>query len=243
MYLTAGLFFFSAGAFIMVIVLTYEVTMANEIESTTPDKTDNLDATEIELVNKFNEIARTPQLFFSADTSSERAKKIAQHKVWLSSIRHEFPSPATHFKVGVYIRYFNQTKYDDYLETHKAMFMDAISLCPNWEFVGYYIDEGSTAPNMETAAEWSRLLNDATEGKVDLIITQKVSNVSKKVHEVTLCARLLAAMEHPVGIYFLSEDIYTLASYYQHDLRDTFFLPNNDTEALPKGTDKKGLLK
>ena len=45
MYLTAGLFFFSAGAFIMVIVLTYEVTMANEIESTTPDKTDNLDAT------------------------------------------------------------------------------------------------------------------------------------------------------------------------------------------------------
>lgn len=181
--------------------------MANEIESTTPDKTDNLDATEIELVNKFNEIARTPQLFFSADTSSERAKKIAQHKVWLSSIRHEFPSPATHFKVGVYIRYFNQTKYDDYLETHKAMFMDAISLCPNWEFVGYYIDEGSTAPNMETAAEWSRLLNDATEGKVDLIITQKVSNVSKKIHEVTLCARLLAAMEHPVGIYFLSEDI------------------------------------
>ena len=181
--------------------------MANEIESTTPDKTDNLDATEIELVNKFNEIARTPQLIFSADTSSERAKKIAQHKVWLSSIRHEFPSPATHFKVGVYIRYFNQTKYDDYLETHKAMFMDAISLCPNWEFVGYYIDEGSTAPNMETAAEWSRLLNDATEGKVDLIITQKVSNVSKKIHEVTLCARLLAAMEHPVGIYFLSEDI------------------------------------
>lgn len=217
--------------------------MANEIESTAPDKTDNLDATEIELVNKFNEIARTPQLIFSADTSSERAKKIAQHKVWLSSIRHEFPSPATHFKVGVYIRYFNQTKYDDYLETHKAMFMDAISLCPNWEFVGYYIDEGSTAPNMETAAEWSRLLNDATEGKVDLIITQKVSNVSKKIHEVTLCARLLAAMEHPVGIYFLSEDIYTLASYYQHDLRDTFFLTNNDTETLPEGTDKKGLLK
>ena len=37
--------------------------MANEIESTTPDKTDNLDATEIELVNKFNEIARTPPMY------------------------------------------------------------------------------------------------------------------------------------------------------------------------------------
>lgn len=217
--------------------------MTAEKESTVPPKNESLDTTEIELVNKFQEIARTPQLVFSADTSSERAKKIAQHKVWLNTIRHEFPSPATHFKVGVYIRYFNQTKYDNYLENHISLFEDAFSVCPNWELVGYYIDEGATAPNMESAPEWSRLLNDAMEGKVDLIITQKVSSVSKKIHEVTLCARLLAAMEHPVGIYFLSEDIYTLASYYQHDLRDTFFLPNNDTEALPEGTDKKGLLK
>ena len=38
-------------------------------------------------------------------------------------------------------------------------------------------------------------------------------------------ARMLAAQEHPVGIYFISEDIFTLASYYQTDLRDSGLLP------------------
>ncbi len=54
----------------------------------------------------------------------------------------------------------------------------------------FYVDEGQSAPNMETAPEWSRLLCDAMDGKVDLIITQKVSNVSRKMHEVTLCSRI-----------------------------------------------------
>lgn len=78
---------------------------------------------------------------------------------------------------------------------------------------------------MENAEDWSRLLDDCMTGKVDLIITQKISNVSKKISEVTWCARLLASLEKPVGIYFVSEDVFTLASYYMQDLRDTVFLP------------------
>lgn len=211
--------------------------MANDLEVTSSPN-------ELELANKFNEIARTPQIIFSPDTDSERAKKIAQHKAWFHSIRHELPSPATKYKIGIYIRFFNQTKHDDYLDFHKSQYLDTLALCPNWELVDFYIDEGATAPNMESAPEWSRLLNDAMDGKVNLIITQKVSNVSKKMHEVTLCSRLLAAQNPPIGIYFISEDIFTLASYYQHDLHDTFFLPNNGAEALPDGTTEiKGILK
>ena len=56
-------------------------------------------------------------------------------------------------------------------------------------------------------------------------MTQKVSNVSSDWKEMTFMARMLAAQEHPVGIYFISEDIFTLASYYQPDLRDTGLLP------------------
>ena len=96
---------------------------------------------------------------------------------------------------------------------------------------------------LESAPAWSRLLEDAMNGKVNLIITQKVSNVSKKIQEVTICARLLAAQNPPIGIYFISEDIFTLASYYQNDLRDTFFLPGPDWKLLPdeeagEGSDK-----
>lgn len=158
---------------------------------------------------------------------------LAQHKEWLKTIRHETPNPKVPFKVAVYIRYFNQTKYDNYLDYHKQQFQDTLAQYPMWEFVGFYIDTGSTAPNMETAVAWSELLCDCDAGKVNLIITQKVSNVSKKIHEVTFCARMLAAQNPPVGIYFISEDLYTLASYYREDLREPCFFPAPDWKILP----------
>lgn len=170
---------------------------------------------------------------------SERAQMIADHKHWLQTIRHEQPNPAVSFRVGVYIRFFNQTKYEDYLEHHKKQYLDTLDLCPNWTLVDFYIDEGSSAPSMRSAPEWCRLLNDAMEGKVDLIITQKVSNVSRSPEEITFCSRILATQTPPVGIYFVSEDIYTLASYYREDLRDPFFMPSEDWRLLPDDEDER----
>ena len=163
----------------------------------------------------------------------------AEHRSWLRSIRHERPQPSIPYKVGIYIRYFNQTKYDNYLSYHKKQFTDTVALCPNWTLVDFYIDEGSTAPNIESAPELRRLIEDCFDGKVDLIITQKVSNMSKKTAEITLLSRILAAQKHPVGIYFISEDIFTLASYYQDDLRDPEFFPTPDWKTLPDEDDEK----
>lgn len=189
---------------------------------------------DLEVFDKLNAIA-SPEFAMAFEENSERARMLAEHKTWLATIRHERPSTNIPFKVGVYIRYFNQTKYENYLSFHKKQFVDTVALCPKWTLVDFYIDEGQSAPNMETAPEWSRLLNDAMDGKVDLILTQKVSNVSKKMYEVTFCARALARQKHPIGIYFISEDIYTLASYYQQDIKDTFFLPTKDWNVLDEG--------
>lgn len=160
---------------------------------------------------------------------------VAQHRQWLKSIRHETPNPKTPFKVAVYIRFFNQTKYRDeeYLERNKEVFRATLSQYPMWEFVGFYIDNGSTAPYMENSTAWSELLSDCDAGKVDLIITQKVSNVSRDAQEMTICARILAARKPPVGIYFISEDLYTLASYYRDALREPYFFPTSGWKILP----------
>lgn len=158
---------------------------------------------------------------------SDLDERLIRHKLWLKEIRHEMPSKAHPFKVGIYIRYFNQTKYENYLEYHIQLFKDTVALCPKWTLVDFYIDEGQSAPNMESAPEWVRLLGDCFSGKVDLIITQKVSNVSRTPEEITFVSRILAAQEHPVGIYFISEDIFTLASYYLNDLFDTELFPDN----------------
>lgn len=184
-------------------------------------------------------IATPTQLTLFGD--SDRSRAIAEHKAWLQSIRHERPNTESNYKIGIYIRYFNQTKYEDYLSYHKKQFNDTIALCPKWELVDFYIDEGATAPHMESAKEWSRLLQDCMNGKVNLIITQKIGNVSRDMQELTICSRLLATQNPPIGIYFISEDIFTLASYYTRDLRDTKFFPSEDWKILPD-EEPKGLI-
>ena len=162
-----------------------------------------------------------------------RRRLLAKHKLWLESLQHEYPSPYAHYRIGVYIRFFNQTKYENYLLYHKQEFIDTIALCPNWTLVGFYVDEGQSAPYMENAKEWSRLLQDCLDDKIDLIITQKVSNVTRNPAEITLVSRILATQKNPVGIYFINEDIFTLASYYQEDMREKRFFPSLDWQMLP----------
>ena len=188
---------------------------------------------EVDIYQKLTEIEEAPRFSMIFGESSDRSDKIAEHRLWLQNIRKEHPLPATPYRVGVYIRYFNQTKYENYLDYHIKNYEDTLALCPKWTLVDFYIDEGATAPNMESAPEWCRLLDDCFDGKVDLIITQKVSNVSKKSQEITFVSRLLASLDKPVGIYFISEDIFTLASYYKADIQDKDFLPEG-FQVLPE---------
>lgn len=188
---------------------------------------------EVDIYQKLTEIEEAPRFSMIFGESSDRSDKISEHRLWLQSIRKEHPLPAAPYRVGVYIRYFNQTKYENYLDYHIKNFEDTLALCPKWTLVDFYIDEGATAPNMESAPEWCRLLDDCFDGKVDLIITQKVSNVSKKSQEITFVSRLLASLDKPVGIYFISEDIFTLASYYKADIQDKEFLPEG-FQVLPE---------
>lgn len=170
---------------------------------------------------------------FEPDPEEEaRRRMLALHKAWLESKPREYPSPYDKFKIGVYIRYFNQTKYDNYLDYHKQHFIDTIGLCQNWTLVGFYVDMGGVAPHMENAREWIRLLQDCFDGKVNLIITQKVTNVTRDAKEITLLARTLACQNPPIGIYFINENLFTLASYYMWDMQEEGFQPE-DLPPLP----------
>ena len=184
--------------------------------------------------------ASSSNVFYHNPAEEHYRQMIRQHKAWLESIPHECPSPYAHYKIGVYIRYFNQTKYDNYLDYHKQQFADTIALCPNWQLIDFYVDEGQNAPNMENSKDWCRLLDDCFSGEVDLVITQKISNVSRKPQEIAFCARILASLKKPVGIYFISEDLFTLASYYQNDLHDTVFFPESNWQLLPEDSADEG---
>jgi len=166
---------------------------------------------------------------------SPKEKLLAQHRVWMASVQHEYPMPYFPYRIGVYIRFFNQTQYrdDEYLQRHRQQFAEDIALCPKWTLTDFYIDCGARAPHMESSPEWCRLLEDCFTGKVNLIVTQKASNVSADPQELTFISRILAAQKPPIGIYFISEDIFTLASYYRADISDRDMLPSDNWKPLP----------
>lgn len=164
-----------------------------------------------------------------------KEKLLAQHRLWLATIQHEYPMPYIPYKIGVYIRFFNQTQYSDevYLSKHKQWFLDDIALCPRWSLVDFYIDYGSRAPHMESSKEWCRLLEDCLSGRVNLIVTQKAGNISDDPQELTFICRLLATQNPPVAVYMISEDVFTLASYYREDMTDRDILPEG-WQVLPE---------
>lgn len=158
---------------------------------------------------------------------------LAKHKAWMDGIQREFPMPHVPYKIGIYIRFFNQTRHDNYLDKHIQQFKDDIALCPKWTLVDFYIDYGQNPPGMTFSPEWCRLLDDCMAGRVNLIVTQKASNISRDSFDLAFVARALATRKNPVGIYCISDDIFTLASYYLEDMRDDGFLPEG-WEVLPE---------
>ena len=71
---------------------------------------------EVDIYQKLTEIEEAPRFSMIFGESSDRSDKISEHRLWLQNIRKEHPLPATPYRVGVYIRYFNQTKYKNHHE-------------------------------------------------------------------------------------------------------------------------------
>lgn len=83
---------------------------------------------ELEVFKKLAEAEVTPDFSVPFTGNYEVDQQIVEHKAWLKTIRHEQPSPRRRYRVGIYIRYFNQTKHDNYLEYHIRQYQD-ISVC------------------------------------------------------------------------------------------------------------------
>lgn len=66
---------------------------------------------EIDIHAKLAQIETAPHFSEIFDGDTERAEMIADHLIWLHTIRRERPLVSKPYKVGIYIRYFNQTKY------------------------------------------------------------------------------------------------------------------------------------
>ena len=99
-----------------------------------------------------------------------------------------------------------QTSYEaqvDYYTTY-------IKARDDWEFVEVYTDEGISATNTKHREGFKRMVQDALDGKIDLIVTKSVSRFARNTVDSLTTVRKLK--EKGIEIYFEKENIWTLDS-------------------------------
>ena len=78
----------------------------------------------------------------------------------------------------------------------------------DWVFVGMYADEGVTGTSTKARSGFKKMIEDALDGKIDLIITKSVSRFARNTVDSLTTVRKLK--ENGIEIYFEKENIWTL---------------------------------
>lgn len=81
---------------------------------------------------------------------------------------------------------------------------------PAWTFAGMYADEGITGTNTKKREGFKRMIDDAMNGKIDLILTKSIPRFARNTVDSLSAIRMLK--EKGVGVYFEEHNINTLSS-------------------------------
>ncbi|HFI0206046.1 TPA: recombinase family protein [Streptococcus suis] len=95
-------------------------------------------------------------------------------------------------------------------ESQMRYYSEYINGRDDWEFVKMYSDEGISGTNTKLRTGFKSMVEDALNGKIDLIITKSVSRFARNTVDSLTTVRQLK--EVGVEIYFEKENIWTLDS-------------------------------
>ena len=81
---------------------------------------------------------------------------------------------------------------------------------PDWEFIGLYADEGISGLNTKKRSGFRQMVEDAMNGRIDLILTKSISRFARNTVDALVTIRELKAKG--VEVFFEKENIYTFDS-------------------------------
>ena len=79
---------------------------------------------------------------------------------------------------------------------------------PNWTVVDRYIDEGITGTLAKKRPAFMKMLEDARQGKFDLIVTREVCRFARNTVDALVSVRELKKLD--IEVYFVEDNIWTL---------------------------------
>ena len=116
-------------------------------------------------------------------------------------------------KVAVYARVSTtSTDQTSSIENQQIYYTKKIDENENWEMQEIYSDEGKSGMEVKHRTEFQRMIADAGQGKMDMIICASVSRFARDISDCIKYITKLRTMNplHPVGVFFETENLYTL---------------------------------
>lgn len=140
--------------------------------------------------------------------TEKKIKKIEATKPLYSN---NFQNYSRKRRVAAYARVStDKEEQESSFDAQVSYYTQKIQANPQWVFVEVYADEGITGTSMKKRDGFNRMINDALDGKIDLILTKSVSRFARNTVDSLTTVRKLK--DKGVEVYFEKENIYTLDS-------------------------------
>ena len=142
-------------------------------------------------------------------TANQRVVREYVQRGHIRQADNDIPTARNRLKVAAYARV--STDEAEQLNSYKTQcdyYTSYIQGKSEWEFVGLYADEGITGTIAKRRREFQRLLRDAMDGKIDLILVKSVSRFARNTVDSLQTVRKLR--DKGVKIYFEKENIDSL---------------------------------
>ena len=97
------------------------------------------------------------------------------------------------------------------IEMQKNAYRDMIKANPKWKHVGTYVDDGFSGTNTEHRQGFQKLMKDAMDGKIDMIITKAVSRFARNLMDCIGWVEALQNHDPPVRVFFEQENLDTMS--------------------------------
>lgn len=111
-------------------------------------------------------------------------------------------------RVGAYCRVSTQEEEQQgSFDMQVHHFEQRIKMNSAWELVDIYKDRGISGTTVHKRLDFQRMINDAVEGRIDLILTKSISRFGRNIVDILNNLRLLSALPNPVAVEFEMEGI------------------------------------
>ena len=122
-------------------------------------------------------------------------------------------------------------------ESQKKYYQELVSNNPEWELVDIYADEAISSTQVYKRTDFMRMIHDAMEGKIDMIITKSISRFARNTLDTLSYVRQLK--DKGVAVFFEKENINTLTMNGELLLVILSSLAQQESESIDEKTLEK----